>query len=40
MSSGLNDFTNSDRMLKVDGVNSISQLWVMLGSQDSVVSYI
>ena len=26
--------------LKVDSVNSISQLWIMLGSQDSAVLYI
>ena len=26
------------RVLKVDSVNSVSQLWIMLGSQDSVVS--
>ena len=30
-------YTNSER---VDSVNSISQLWIMLGSQDSVVLYI
>ena len=40
MSSCLNDFTNSKRALKVDSVNSISQLWIMLGSQDSAVLYI
>ena len=28
------------RALKVDSVNSISQLWIMIGSQDSAVSYI
>ena len=32
ISSWLNDFMNSYRALKVDSLNSISQLWIMLGS--------